>query len=186
MFTTLRMAAAAASLGLLSACTSGTAHNHRLGNYDPSMLAYAAAEGALYTEVRGNPFNAPKRQVDQIITETMYGAHFGPLVPFVLEKPEDYRSPYRVLIVFDPDPLLDAREFCKIDVQPGPTELGKVRFVGVFCANEDRETSIAMRSTGINDPDDPRFKQMVRQMTALILPRKNPTLRNGRGSKFTP
>ena len=181
---TLRLLAAAAGVCLLSACSN--AYNHYLGNYDPSMLAYAAGEGALYTEIRGNPFNAPKRQVDQMITDTMYGSHFGPLVPFVLEKPEDYRSPYRVLIVFDPDPLRDAANFCREDVQPGPTELGRIRFVAVLCANEDRETSVALRGSGITSPDDARFRQMVRQMTALILPRKNPTLRSGRDSRFTP
>ena len=180
----LRLMVAVAGFSFLSACSN--AHNHYLGNYDPSMLSYAAKEGALYTEIRGNPFNAPKRQVDQMITDTMYGSHFGPLVPFVLEEPEDYRSPYRIIIVFDPDPLIDASNYCREDVQPGPTELGKIRFVAALCANEDRETSVTLRGRGITSPDDARFRQMVRQMTALILPRKNPTLRSGRGSRLTP
>ena len=79
------------SLGLLllpglAACAGGTVDSAYLGTFDPSMLRYAAGKGAMYTEIVGNPFNAPKEEVERLVTGTMFGSHFGPDVRFSTKR----------------------------------------------------------------------------------------------------
>ena len=69
--------------------------------YTPTVLNNAATTGGMLVEVVGNPFDAPKAELEQSITGAMDGNHFGPHVDFVTTPPEGFRSPYRIVMVFD-------------------------------------------------------------------------------------
>ena len=176
-------------LGALLAATgcasANLTYNHYFENYDPSMLSYAAGQGALYTQIFGNPFDVPKQQLEQKITDTMYGSHFGPRVPFVTQRPTDYKSPYRVVILFNPASNLNAAKICRQEAVPSAAQPGVVRILGALCSNEDRETSVVGEIAGVTGPDDPAFRQLIRQITTLLLPRTNPLRRADReGNTF--
>ena len=101
------------SLGLLllpglAACAGGTVDSAYLGTFDPSMLRYAAGKGAMYTEIVGNPFNAPKEEVERLVTGTMFGSHFGPDVRFSTKRDPENSSPYRIVVMFNPGPGVTA------------------------------------------------------------------------------
>ena len=46
--------------------------------YTPTVLNYAATHGGILTEVTGNPFDAAQEDLEQVITQSMSGSHFGP------------------------------------------------------------------------------------------------------------
>ncbi len=96
-----RSALAVTVAALVAGCAVPTTYKWNWAQWNPDKLGYAAGQGALLTDIRGNPFNAPKTAVDAAITDTMYQSHFGPPVPFVTQAPEDYKSPYRVVMLFD-------------------------------------------------------------------------------------
>ena len=72
----------------------------------------------------------------------MYGSHFGPRVPFVTQRPEGYKSPYRIILLFNPAGSLNAGNACRQQAVPSAAQPGVVRILGVLCSNEDRETSV--------------------------------------------
>ncbi len=173
-----RVLAVAGLAGLAAACSVPTTYKVDQQNWDPSKLSYAAGQGALLTEVRGNPFNTPKAQVDKAITDTMYAAHFGPTVPFVTEKPQDYKSPYRVVILFNPDTTLDSDKLCNEDPQPGAKAQGEIRIAAALCAQDVHETSVWGSVGQTSGPESAEFQALIRSMTAQLFPRENPNLRD--------
>ncbi len=174
-----------AFLAATGCASANLTYNHYFENYDPSMLSYAAGQGALYTQIFGNPFDVPKQQLEQTITDTMYGSHFGPRVPFVTQRPADYKSPYRIVLLFNPAGNLNARNACREEAVSVAAEPGVVRIFGALCSNEDRETSVVGEMAGVTGPDDPAFRQLIRQITTLLLPRTNPLRRADReGNTF--
>ncbi|MDJ0943516.1 MAG: hypothetical protein QNJ30_08630 [Kiloniellales bacterium] len=146
--------------------------------WSPNKLRYAAGEGAMLTEIRGNPFSVPKTKVEAVITDTMYGAHFGPRVPFVTQVPEDHRSPYRVVMVFDPEETLNSRKICAEPPQPGPANPDRIRVAAAFCSQEVHETSVWGTVGRTEGPDDPQFKALIRSMTTQLFPRQDPNERD--------
>ena len=173
--------AVAGLASLVAACAVPTTYKVDQQNWDPSKLSYAAGQGALLTEVRGNPFNQPKEQVDKVITETMYASHFGPPVPFVTEKPQDYKSPYRVVILFNPDVTLDSDKLCNEDPQPGAKATGEIRIAAALCAQDIHETSVWGSVGQTTGPESEEFKALIRTMTTQLFPRENPNLRDNDG-----
>ena len=173
-----RVLFAASLAGLLAACAGPTTYRWDWQSWDPSKLSYAAGQGAILTDIRGNPFNQPKEQVDAAITEAMLGAHFGPVVPFVTEKPQDYKSPYRVVMVFDPDERLTPQKLCAEDPKPGERSEGVIRVVAAFCAQDIHETSVWGTVGQTSGPESEDFQSLVKIMTTQLFPRQNPNERD--------
>lgn len=177
-----RFVASVALISGLAACAGDVrTHNEYFGSWDPATVDYMAGEGAVLTEVKGNPFNAPKTEVEQAVTSAMYKAHFGSPVPFVTEVPADHRSPYRVVILFNPDRSVNPARLCREDVAAGSGTPGEVRLLAAVCARDYRETSVAGRASNVSGPQDPKFRQLVRAMTSRLLPRENQQNRDDSG-----
>ena len=174
----VRVLAVAGFAGFAAACSAPTTYKVDQQNFDPSKLSYAAGQGALLTEVRGNPFNTPKDQVDKAITQAMFGSHFGPDVTFVTEKPQDYKSPYRVVILFNPDVTLDSDKLCNENPQPGAKATGEIRVAAAFCAQDVHETSVWGSVGATSGPESAEFQNLIRTMTAELFPIENPNLRD--------
>ena len=177
-----RLAAAAGVLILLSACGVPTTYKWNREQWSRAKLGYAAAQGAMLTEIRGNPFTTPKAQLDKTVTETMYGAHFGPLVRFVTENeaPQGLKSPYRVVMLFNPEETTNSKELCAGDPAPGAGTLGSVKIAAAVCAKDLMETSIWGKVAEVSGPDDPGFKALIRQMTMQLFPHQNTDDRSAR------
>ena len=164
----------------LTACGGGTLSPTRIdGSYDPLTLNYIAGKGALYTEIVGNPFEVPKDRLDSVVTGTMFGSHFGQPIRFSAERDPENTSPYRVVVVFNPERTADPTKLCQDAQQPTGASSGQLRVAMAFCSAGYYETSIKGRLDGVTDPDDPAFRSMIRQMTTQLFPLSNPDPNGG-------
>ncbi len=153
--------------------------------YTPTVLNYAATHGGILTEVTGNPFDAPQEDLEQAITQSMSGSHFGPRVAFVTTPPEAFSSPYRVVLVFDAAQNHTDLKLCRFDHGIAPQTGDKVRVHAALCANESPLTAVSGEVGEASDPGDPRFRQLIRQITVNLLPPFNPDRSSGRGTFVT-
>ena len=178
-----RIAAAAGVLVFVAACGVPTTYKWNREQWSRAKLGYAAAQGAMLTEIRGNPFDTPKAELDKTVTETMYGAHFGPLVRFVTENeaPQGLKSPYRVVMLMNPNETTNSKELCAGDPAPGPGTPGQVKIAAAVCAKDLMETSIWGKVAEVTGPEDSGFKALIRQMTMQLFPHQDTDDRSARG-----
>lgn len=172
----------------LAACTGNAVDVPYVGTFNPMTLHYMAGKGAVYTRILGNPFTAPREEVERAVTTTMYGAHPGPDLRFSTLRDPDNTSPYSVIVMFDPAPSLSPAALCK---DPGRSaaattenagtaiRTGTIRVMLALCAAGYRETSVTGRVSGVSGPRDAAFKALIRQMTGQLFPRRNPNINNG-------
>lgn len=166
------VAGAVTAAGLLAGC-AGTAtlpHHFVYDAYRPSYLSYAASRGGLLTEVVGNPFDAPKTAVDDAVTETFGQRAFGPKLDFFTEPPEGYSSAYRVVVLFDPAPGAAPARLCREPAQAQDKRPGRVGVLAAFCSGDRRITSAGGSVEGASGPDDPAFRRLMGQVSALLFP----------------
>ncbi len=170
--------------GAGSACSSSgvvLSPTSYYGAYTPTVLNYAATSGGILVEVVGNPFDVPKADLERAITGAMTGSHLGPAVDFVTTTPEGFRSPYRIVMVFDPTQGYTPSKLCRQTqyIEPGTGEIVKAH--AVLCADEKALTGTSGRVRDVASPDDPQFRQLISQITTNLLPPFNPN-RGGRRS----
>jgi hypothetical protein len=166
------------------------------GVYTPTVLNYAATSGGILVEVVGNPFDAPKAELERATTDAMTGSHFGPAVDFVTTKPEGFRSPYRIVLVFDPTQGYTPSKLCRQTqyIEPGTGEIVKeyiepgtgeiVKVHAVLCAGERALTGVSGRAGELTGPDDPQFRKLISQITTNLLPPRRSPRRGGRSGIF--
>jgi hypothetical protein len=176
--------------------------------YTPTVVNSAAGSGGILVEVIGNPFDAPQADLERTITSAMTGSHFGPPVDFVTTPPEDFRSPYRIVMVFDAAQAYGEAKLCRegrsivpsAGDQDGAAEQGTgdqgtgdqgaadqsgqvVKVYAALCAGQGPLTGVNGRVGEVTGLDDPKFRQLISQLTTNLLPPFNPDRRDG-GSEF--
>ena len=143
--------------------------------YKPTVLNYAATHGGVLTEVLGNPFEVPKDDLERIIVQVMAKSHFGPAVAFVTTPPDNFLSPYRVVLLFDSKPGYTALKLCGYDAEANPPQTnGVLRVHAALCANEKPLTAVSGYLARESSPDDARFRQLIGQITTLLFPPRDP------------
>ena len=143
--------------------------------YTPSILNYAATHGGILTQVVGNPFDVPQEDLDRAIAGVMAVSHFGQNVPFVTTRPEGFRSPYRVIVLFDNQRGYTTVKLCGEDPASfQPAWEGKLRIHAALCANKNPLTSVFGDIAGATGPNDPLFRKLIGQITLGLLPPFNP------------
>ena len=168
--TSLAVAAAAASFLAACAASPTLPHNYVYDGYRPAYLGYSADRGGLLTEVIGNPFEAPKTELDTAVTETLSQRSFGPQLDFFTEPPEGYRSAYHVVVLFNPAAEAAPAGLCRNPSQPQTTRPGEVGVLAAFCSGDRRITSAGGSVAGASGPDDPAFRKLMGQVAALLFP----------------
>ena len=166
--------------GAGSACSSSgvvLSPTSYYGAYTPKVLNYSATSGGILVEVVGNPFDAPKADLERSITSAMTGSHFGPHVDFVTTPPEGFRSPYRVVIVFDSTQNYTPYKLCSQTESIQPAASDTVRAQAALCADRKPLTGVSGRVADVTGPDDPKFGRMISQLTTNLLPPNNPDRR---------
>lgn len=154
--------------------------------YTPSVVNSAAASGGMLVEVVGNPFDAPKADLERAITSAMTGSHFGPRVQFVTAKPEGFTSPYRIVLLFDNARNYTEAKLCRegttIEPEGGGGDFVKVH--AALCAGTQPLTGVNGRAGEVTSPDDPKFRRLMSQITTNLLPPVNPDRRDGDRGMF--
>ncbi len=146
--------------------------------YTPTVLNYAATHGGILMEVVGNPFDAPQKDLEQAITQSMTGSHFGLKVAFATTPPEEFASPYRVVMVFDAAQNHTDSKLCRFDHGIDPQTGDKVRVHSALCAKDKPLTAVSGEVADASGPGDPRFRQLIRQITVNLFPPFNPDRRD--------
>ena len=172
---------------LLSACSNMvvTRPAYVDPSYEPVLLSYASKEGPVYTEVIGNPYGEQSAQVEQIITRSLMEAQFsGRQLDFVTQRPADYRSPFKVVVLFNPAPNADAARICEKSDQPQTAgSAGEVSVMVALCNSDTRVSSIRGFANTSATPDNPAIAQLIRQVAAEIFSPRS-IQRRGDGSDF--
>ena len=176
--------AALAALGLLAACAgTPTVLPPTVGPaYGPEIINYSAGKGGMLTEVVGNPFQAPKAELEAAVVEAAEGSHFGQRIPFVLRPPAGYNSPYRVVYAMNPVPGTNPRDLCGGEAQTRqrlPSESDRVS--AALCAGDSVISSVRGSVAGPTGPRDPAFRSLIAQLTLAMFPPESPERRDGRG-----
>jgi len=178
-FTWARHTLAGFGLVVLGGCANGIVGPTYISpSYFPSDLSYPASHGPIYTNIVGNPFEAPGNRVNGIITSSLAdGRNYTPKLTFSPEKQQDSPSPYYVVFLFNP--ALNARpeKICAEPEQPRSNpEPGVIRVLVAYCAVGTEINSTRGRLADVTDPEDERFKAFVRSISAEIFPPRNPNL----------
>ena len=169
--------------GAGTACSNnnvGLSQTSYYGAYTPTVLNYSATSGGMMVEVVGNPFDTPKADLERSITGAMTGSHFGQQVDFVTALPEGFRSPYRIVMVFDSSQNYTEKKLCEQgrSIQPGTGEIVKAH--AALCANGAALSGVSGRIGGVASHEDPQFRRFIALMTTNLLPPLNPDRRGHR------
>jgi hypothetical protein len=147
---------------LLSACGVGTVSYVNVdSSYDPLQYARLPYTGPLYVEVSGNPFAIPSEQMAQLVysaiapSNAVIGNGQGPRLHFA----------------FGPD-ASNVNLACSAAGTIGRVN-GRISMVAALCRGTDHAlTYLSASIDGVTGPDDPRFRQFLRQATVQLFPKQ--------------
>lgn len=176
------VAGLACLVGLAGCVGAGVQVSPRyMSSYTTDDVRYAAKEG-IHAEIVGSPFAAEAQdRLEAVITESIARSHFGPTLPVYIEPPEDFISPYRVIMVFNP--TTRSYPLCENTPEAGPSD-GVVRVAAAFCDSDRSLTEVKGSAADVQDPGDARFRQLIGTMTSELFPPFDERDDNDRGSDF--
>ena len=168
-------AAAIASVLVLNACANAVRSissqevSFRTGVL--STFAYAAANGEMNTVVIGNPFDIPKDALEQVITETMQGNHYGPRTTFTTTPSANAQAHFRVVMMFDRPRAMNRQQLCgpRAELEPEP-QGDRLRLATAFCARNQLLSWVDSSIAAPASPDDPAFRKMVANAIFNLIP----------------
>ncbi len=151
-------------------------------SYSPRDIAYAGGPGELWTEVSGNPFFGTKADFDQLVTGSMYGAHFGPPTKFTTTPGPTARRIFHVRLLFN-GTATDQGAICNGPPEPIQGAPGSSIVVyAAFCQGNDA-LSFLRAAGDFRGPKDPAFIAFIHDVTMKLFPPQNNELfRNGNSS----
>ena len=155
----------------LAACDAPIVYYRHVSTYTPGEFAYA---GDLYLEVVGNPYKVPQEEFDQKLADTMSAGVWGTPVRFVTEPAPESRSPYRVIMVFDPPNDASFNLLCAAPdmVEPMPPGPGNTKLSAVLCRGYYPISYVYAGFTS-QGPADPAFRTAIHQIELALLPARN-------------
>jgi hypothetical protein len=160
-----------------SACTVG---NVRLTQqeispvYQAGEFAYAGAGRDLRVVVAGNPFGGDQADFDGAVTGYMQGNHWGQATNFTTRPGESMRDSYHVVMLFNPPKTFPGIKLCREEPAALPREArddGVVLFAA-FCRRNESLTEIKGYVEAVDGPADPKFGELVAQVTNGLFPPK--------------
>ncbi|MEM7168868.1 MAG: hypothetical protein AAF530_01765 [Pseudomonadota bacterium] len=143
---------------------------YQASNYRPVFLGYAAKKGGIYTNVSDAPFPSETTARDQVITRTLEESHFGPPVSFYVDPALQQGSPYRVELAFNPAINASADKLCQSSEVPRSDYPDQIRVMAAFCNSDYLLTSTVAWIPRVDNPADPTFTQLMRQVGVQIFP----------------
>lgn len=169
--------AAAAALAFVLAAGAAqavaqTRHEQMWSSYDPTEINGAHGGRKLPTLIAGNPFAGPQEAVRDAVADAIGGT-----------RPTDQavaaRAPLRVLWLFNATTRTGPRICDRSQPLPvadtGPGN-GAVDIVATYCRGDAPQTQVWGSIDGIKGPDDPRFRDFIKQVTVSLFPPRNPDM----------
>ena len=165
------MAVALAATGCASAVLMQSSNDTQTVPGVLGTFIYAGADRDMRTVVVGNPFSAPKAEVDQAITDNMQGRNYGLPTHFTTTPGETARPGYSVVIMFDPPQGMAKDDICGETGKRLPEPPGdRIRMLTGFCAGDGLLSWVIASISRVATPTDPAFGNLVAQSTRNLLP----------------
>ncbi len=174
------MAAIVAGLAAVAAtpAPAQTMRDFMWSGYDPGELQGGPSGGRrLPTVVTGNPFAISDGDFVGIVAQAMS----DDAAASSRDQAAAARAPMRVLMLFNAATYTGTR-LCDrsqpLAVAPPVPQAarptgGRLDLVATYCRGDQPMTQV-ITSLDISDPNDPRFKSAIRQVTATLFPMTNP------------
>jgi hypothetical protein len=183
-----RFALALIPLLLLAGCAANSGVIY-YRDYDSTSLGQAAQHlrGSEVTlVVLGNPFGGDQVAFEQFVADTIHGANPGTAASFNPAPADVAMGQRRIILVFNGPIASNGWLMCGDLPQPGGgfQEGGHIRTLAAFCGSDDRSLSyLSAGLSGNQGPDDPKFRNYLRQIILSLLPLHDPDDRPDRDNE---
>jgi len=175
------LAALAAAAGLLAACSGAPAleRGDYAAAYRITELHHAARNEGVPVTVVGNPFGLSDEAATADTAGRLRAPGWGPQVDFRPRVVGD--GGYGLVLAFDPPRRTTPQQVCQVQfgrtLERAPDAEGGTRVVAAFC-NGGPLSSTRAGLTGVSAPDDPRYGELLAQLTLTLFPAVNPDMRD--------
>ena len=168
----------AALCALLAGCGAPTTMSRVYGAGVPSLFTYAAGGRDMRTVVVGNPFSAPRTEVEKAITDAMQGNHYGPPTRFTTEPSANARAGYRIVIMFDPPRTLPNRVVCGgTEGLRADPDGERLRLLTAFCTQDTLRSQVVATMAPVASPHAPAFRDLIAASMWDLIPAIDPATR---------
>lgn len=171
---------------LLSACQGTTSSR---GDYAPgyrvSDLSLAARNDGVPLTVTGNPLGMSNADATQAVIERFRVPGWAPQVDFRTRTAQD--GGYGVVLVFDPPMATTPQQACGVQFGrdlPHAPQGDRHRVVAAFC-NGGPVSSTRASFEPVSGPDDPRFRELLNQISLTLFPAYNPEMRDRGDAEYS-
>ena len=156
----LRLISASAAVTVLAACTPGRINYVHIDSaYLPVQYSTIPYSRAMRADVSGNPFNIPQEDFNRLVNEAIQPPGVAPSAA----------SPYVIHFAFGNE----ATSINYACTQPGRVGNmgGSIALTAAFCHGPGAAlTYLAGSVSDITGPDDPRFRQYLRNVVGRLFP----------------
>ena len=158
---------------LLSACNAVMVED-RVGpgwSYYDGDLSYATNKGAIVTHVTGNPFGGLQPSFAATVRKMMYGQTDGAPVEFVATANDKTLAPFKVVLAFNAPLNVDGHDLCETGNKTASLPSGATLRASIaFCEGDGLKSDSYARVSGVSSIDDPKFQELVQQITRSMVP----------------
>ena len=160
----------------VTACTPGRIDRVGVdGSYPAQQYQFVPYTRAMKLDISGNPFGMDQQAFNQAVNDAVQP-------PGVVETDS---SPYRVHLAFGPS--YTGRDIACQSVGSSGNAGGNVRLVAALCpGNGPALTYLTGSVSEVTGPDDPRFRQFMRNAVVKLFPRPTNDDRFDRDQCFVP
>lgn len=168
---------AAVGLVMLAGCAGqSTIYNTMISSaYRPYLYGYGAGRRDLTTVIVGNPFDIDQEEFDsKVVTMLNESPTFLQPTNFTTTPGPSARREFEAVILFNRAIVLPNR-VCWTPDQVPVAELGStMRLSATFCQGGYLST-VTGELENVTGIDDPRLRELIRQMVPLLFPPIDPT-----------
>lgn len=169
----LRSLGTVLAIAILSAgCSVVRVVDHEGGqNYYDGAFEFATQDGTIKTHVVGSPFAEPDQNFAPSVTANMKGTTRGRDISFIPSPRNTTKHAFHVVVVFNgQNPLIEAEICQNADEVKTTPALRTTSMLAVFCQDGFPLSYSAGFVDGLDSPADPRFPQLVKQVSRAMVP----------------
>ena len=174
---------------LLAGCTGGggTIYHRTIESTSIGQAVDHLRGAEVVLVVLGNPFGGDQATFEQAVADAIHGANPGTDATFIPTPADTAQGGRRIILILNGPIGSNGRAMCGGLPQAGggPESGGHIRALAAFCGGDDRPLSYASGGLrGASGPDDPAFRNFMRQLVHALLPLRDPDYRPDRSSDW--
>lgn len=170
---------AVAALAAGCAGVTSTEYGDYSAAYRVTELIHAGRNEGVPLMVIGNPFGMSDEEATAATAQQLRVPGWAPQVDFRPRVVGD--GGYGVVLAFDPPRRTTPQQVCNAQfgraLDHAPEEGGDTRVVAAFC-NGGALSSTRASFGGARSPEDPRYRELLSQLSVTLFPPYNPEMRD--------